>query len=307
MIVGRSPAIKRALALIERFATGGLPFLLVGETGTGKELFAEHIHRVSGRQGPLVDVNCGALPREMVESLLFGHRRGAFTGASESVQGYIERSHEGTLYLDELGSLPPEGQVKLLRVLESGIVLPLGAAVGRRLDLHVIGAVQTGILSELEAGRFRRDLYQRLAGVVIELPPLAARAEDIVPLASHFALLQGRQLEPSAEPVLLNYAWPGNVRELRMAIERAGQLVEDGTLPAPAVAEAIALGAPAEAASSRSLKPEALDREMILAACENTSWQIGAAARTLGISRASLYRRLRRLGVRPRRLTSPSH
>lgn len=304
MIVGRSPAIKRALALIERFATGGLPFLLVGGTGTGKELFAEHIHRVSGRQGPLVDVNCGALPRDMVESLLFGHRRGAFTGASESVQGYIERSHEGTLYLDELGSLPADGQVKLLRVLETRSVLPLGAQVKRQVDLHVVGAVQDGILEAVERGRFRRDLYQRLAGVVIELPPLAARLEDIMQLANHFARLQSQKLEPSAEQVLLNYSWPGNVRELRMAIERAGQLVVDGTLPAAAVAEAIALGAPADGPQGRSPKSTVFCRDQILAACEAANWRIGVAARTLGLSRATLYRRLRELRVPTGRLTS---
>jgi len=221
MIVGVSPAIRRGLVVAERYARTRLPILLVGATGTGKELFAEHIHERSGRPGPLVDVNCCALPRDMVESLLFGHRRGAFTGAVDSTVGHVERSDGGTLFLDELASLVPDAQGKLLRVLESGETQPLGAATKRRVDLRVICAVQDDIWTALDAGRFRRDLFQRVAGVVIELPPLAARPEDIVPLAEHFANLQGRRLEGGVDSVLVNYPWPGNVRELRMAIERA--------------------------------------------------------------------------------------
>ena len=305
MIIGRSPAILRGLSLAQRFAPTGLPILLVGPTGTGKELFTEHIHRLSGRPGPLVDVNCGALPREMVESLLFGHRRGAFTGASETVQGHVERSHAGTLFLDELASLPTEGQAKLLRVLETGIVQALGSSMRRQVDLRIVSAVQEGILREVDGGRFRRDLYQRVAGVVIELPPLAIRPEDIIPLARHFAEVRRQRLEPEAERVLLNYSWPGNVRELRLAIERAGQLVDDGVLPAAAVAEGIALGAPAEEIRHRatvgpvrvSPQPSPFDRDRIVAACELASWSVSAAARQLGMSRATLYRRLKQLGV----------
>lgn len=312
MIVGRSPGILRAKALVDRFATTRIPFLLVGATGTGKEMFAEYIHQRSGRSGPLVDVNCGALPREMVESLLFGHKRGAFTGATESVEGHVGRSSGGTLFLDELASLPPEGQVKLLRVLEGGSVQPLGAASKRSVDLRVVGAVQGGILHGVEAGRFRRDLYQRLAGVVIELQPLAARQEDIVPLAQHFAMLQGQQVESDSEAVLLNYAWPGNVRELRLAIERAGQLVEDGTLPSWAVAEGIALGAPTEEARSAPMEGRSprrrphdrIDRDYLVLVCETASWRIADAAQVLGISRASLYRRLQALRIPTPRLKS---
>ena len=314
MIVGQSPAIRRALAVAERFAATTLPILLVGETGTGKELFAEHIHRCSGRPGPLVDVNCGALPRDMIESLLFGHRRGSFTGANESVQGHIERSSGGTLFLDELSTLVVESQVKLLRVLETRAVQALGSALKTRVDLRIVSAVQADILREVETRRFRRDLYQRVAGVVIELPPLSGRPEDIVPLSVHFAALQGRRLEPAAERVLLNYSWPGNVRELRLAIERAGELVEDGVLPAAAVAEGIALGAPsADAAGvprgrgkSRARRPELQDAERLLRECEATSWNIEEAARGLGVSRASLYRWLHVLGIQPRRV-SRSH
>jgi transcriptional regulator with PAS, ATPase and Fis domain len=315
VIVGKSPAILRALSLVERFAGTQLPFLLVGQTGTGKELFAEHIHRLSRRTGSFVDLNCGALPRDMVESLLFGHRRGAFTGANESVQGHIERSHGGTLFLDELTTLAPEGQVKLLRVIETGAVQPLGAPGKRLVDLRIVSAVQEGILRQIDLGHFRRDLYQRVAGIVVELPPLAARPEDIVPLARHFAGRGGKRLEPEAEAVLVNYSWPGNVRELRLALDRAAALVDNGTLPSAAVAEGIALGAPADAAShsrqrrNAAVMPRsaAIDPAHLVTICESMAWRIEDAAKVIGVSRASLYRRLQALGIPLRRLKSQSH
>ncbi len=311
MIVGVSPAIRRALVLAERYARTRLPVLLVGATGTGKELFAQHIHERSGRPGPLVDVNCCALPRDMVESLLFGHRRGAFTGAVEASVGHIERSDRGTLFLDELTSLAPEAQGKLLRVLESGEVQALGAAVKRRVDLRVICAVQDDIWTALGRGPFRRDLFQRVAGVVIELPPLAARPEDIIPLAEHFADLQGRRLEVPVEGVLLNYGWPGNVRELRMAIERAGQLVEDGTLPPWAVAEAIALGGPGPSPSGPvgHLVSSLLTRDDLLAVLDRTDWDVERAATALRVGRTTFFKRLRALGIslraKPKFTSSP--
>jgi len=299
MIVGASPAIRRALVIAERYARTRLPVLLVGATGTGKELFAEHIHERSGRPGPLVDVNCCALPRDMVESLLFGHRRGAFTGAVESSVGHVERSDGGTLFLDELASLVLESQGKLLRVLESGEMQPLGAPAKRRVDLRVICAVQDDIWTALDAGRFRRDLFQRVAGVVIELPPLAARREDIVPLAEHFANLQGRRLEGGVETILLNYAWPGNVRELRMAIERAGELVEDGTVPPQAVAEAIALGGPGPSTSGGGgqVLSSFPTRDDLLAVLDRTDWDVDRAATALQIGRTTFFKRLKALGI----------
>ncbi|HEY6225214.1 MAG TPA: sigma 54-interacting transcriptional regulator, partial [Gemmatimonadales bacterium] len=272
MIVGVSPAIRRALALADRYARTRLPVLLVGATGTGKELFAQYIHERSGRRGPLVDVNCCALPRDMVESLLFGHRRGAFTGAIESRVGYVQRSDTGTLFLDELAGVALEAQGKLLRVLETGKVEPLGADMKTPVDLRIIGAVQEGIRASLYVGSFRRDLFQRIAGVVIDLPPLRARPEDVVPLAVHFSQLDGKRLESGAERVLLAYHWPGNVRELRQVIERAGQLVTDGTLPPAALAEAIELGAPDAAQMPQTTHLAALRTEL-LTACEAGGWK----------------------------------
>jgi transcriptional regulator with PAS, ATPase and Fis domain len=297
VIVGVSSAIRRAVALAERYAPTRLAVLLMGATGTGKELFAQHIHRLSGRQGLLVDLNCCALPRDMVESLLFGHKRGAFTGAVESEIGHVERSHGGTLFLDELEGVLPEVQGKLLRVLETGEVQPLGSGMKRHVDLRVVGAVQDDISAALATGRFRRDLYQRVAGVVIALPTLAARLEDVVPLAEHFAALDGRRLEHGVDRVLLNYSWPGNVRELRLAIERAGGLVDNGTLPPTVVAEAIALGGPATLGVASAVD----GRAAFMRTCEVHGWNGARIARALGISRTTLYRRLREVGLSLRR------
>jgi len=298
MIIGVSPAIRRAAALAERYARTRLPILLVGATGTGKELLAQHIHERSGRRGPLIDVNCCALPREMVESLLFGHRRGAFTGATETKLGYVQRSDGGTLFLDELASLALEAQGKLLRVLETGQVEQLGAATKAPVNLRVLAAAQDDIWAALDGGGFRRDLFQRVAGVVIELPPLAARPEDIVPLAAHFGQQDGKRLEFGADQVLLAYRWPGNVRELRQVIERAGQLVGNGTLPPAALAEAIDLGSPEGMGNPQSARRRRLaaERAELLSACEAGGWNAKDIARALGIHRATLFRRLRRVG-----------
>jgi len=300
VIVGKSEAIKRALALSEKFAPTALPILLVGATGTGKELFAQHIHRLSGRKGPLVDVNCGALPKEMAESLLFGHSRGAFTGAYQSTVGHVERASGGTLFLDEVTSLPHEAQVKLLRVLETWDVQPLGKGAKVHVDLRVVAAADEGIVVALRARGFRLDLYQRIAGVVIDLPPLAARGEDLVSLAVHFAGLQGQRLEPGVDEDLQGYGWPGNVRELRLVIERAGRLVEDGTISRAAVAEAIKMGVPRTAALvTRTLGRRRFDIELadLLAACETHVWKPGPIATSLGISRSTLFRQLKAHGI----------
>lgn len=299
MIVGVSPAIRRAVVLAERYARTRIPILLVGATGTGKELFAQHIHERSSRPGPLVDVNCCALPRDIVESLLFGHRRGAFTGATESTVGYIQRSDGGTMFLDELGSLAPEAQGKLLRVLETGDVQPLGAATKQHVDLRVLGAVQDDVQAVVDAGRLRRDLFQRVAGVVIHLPPLETRREDIVPLAEYFTQALGKRLESGAERVLLAYPWPGNVRELRQVIERAGQLVEDGPLPLGALAEAIALGVPDvwQSRGGAQSPRRAETRAELLSACEAEQWNADRVAQALGVHRATVFRRLKRAGI----------
>ena len=313
-IVGVSPAIKDARALVERFAPTTLPIVLVGATGTGKELFARHIHNRSGRRGALVDVNCGALPQEIAESLLFGHRRGAFTGAVETVAGHLERADKGTLFLDEVMDLSLSAQVKLLRALDTGEVQRLGAANKQHVDFRVVSAAQEDAAARMDDGLFRHDLFHRLAGVVIELPRLVDRPEDIVPLAEHFAATQGQRLEPGATEVRERHEWPGNVRELRLAIERAGCLVENGTLPARAVRDAIALGRPRgpghrRAAEDRTggadrrqrLKPRRCWDEL-MAQCEASGWDAVRLAESLGIARSTLYDRLRTAGISLRAL-----
>ncbi len=295
MIVGKSEAIRRAVALAEKFAPTSLPILLVGATGTGKELFAQHIHQLSGRKGPLVDVNCGALPRDMVESLFFGHCRGAFTGASESTVGHIERSNGGTLFLDELTSLPQDGQVKLLRVLETREVQPLGSGAKVLVDLRVVAAVDDGIAGALKGGSFRRDLYQRLAGAVIELPPLAMRPDDVVPLAEYFARPRGQRLEPGVDEELLSHCWPGNVRELRFVIERVGELMENGTISRAAVKEAIRLGGSLDHSAAGAIG--GLDVTAWWSVCERHNWDVPSITRAMGIGRATLHRRLREVGI----------
>jgi transcriptional regulator with GAF, ATPase, and Fis domain len=251
----------------------------------------------------MVDINCGALPRDMAESLLFGHRRGAFTGAFESTVGHVGRADGGTLFLDELQSLPPDSQVKLLRVLETGELQPLGTSVKHGVDVRIVAAVQEDVAADLHAGRFRRDLYQRVAGVVISLPSLRARLEDVVPLAEYFASLQQQRLERGAERVLLEYAWPGNVRELRQVIERAGRLVTNGTLPPAAVAEAIHLGAPDSLQDDHTADSHSpgSERRRLLSVCESHGWNAERMARDLGIHRATLFRRLKRAGISLRR------
>lgn len=300
-IVGVSVAIRRAVALAMRFAPTDLPILLVGPTGSGKELFAAQIHRWSRRPGPWVDVNAGALPREMVESLLFGHRRGAFTGAIQASEGLLAAAGPGTLFLDELTSLPSEGQAKLLRALETGQVRPLGETTNRPIRCRFVAAVQDDLTTRIQRGEFRNDLYQRLAGLVIRLPGLAERPEDIVPLARSFAEERGRSLDTEAAGLLAGRPWPGNVRELRATVHRAVLLCDGPTLPTSALHEAIELHAP----GSPSPAPRPIDpgaSHPLVELCRSHDWDVGRAAASIGLGRSTLYRRLRASGIDPGRL-----
>jgi len=278
-----------------------MSILLVGATGTGKELFAQHVHHRSGRSGELVDVDCGALPRDMVEGLLLGFRRGAFTGATDDRVGLIEQSDGGALLLDEVLSLPEDCQRKLLRVLDTAEVRRLGDARKRPVDLRVVSTAQEDTDDRVARGALRRDLYERLSGVVIVLPPLAARPEDVAPLARYFAALQGQRLEPGAKSVLEDYAWPGNVRELRKVIARAGPLVANGSLPPSAVAEAIALVAlrqssvTSHVAASQVLR--GMTRSELRATCAVHEWDARRIAAALGVGRTTLFKGLRAAGV----------
>lgn len=295
-IIAASPAMRHAVAIARRFAPTELPILLMGPTGSGKELFARQIHQWSEVRGELVDVNAGALPRDMVESLLFGHRRGAFTGAATETEGLIVAAREGTLFLDELASLPAEGQAKLLRALECGEVRRLGDTVTRQVRCRFVAAVPEDIEGRVDRGEFRLDLYQRLAGVVIRLPPLTERSEDIAPLGRAFARAQGRGLSVCAEGVLKRYAWPGNVRELKIAVQRARFLADAPSISGEVMREAIALGR-AGVGWEGVDEVEQQGALALVEACRAHDWHVGRAARALGVGQATLYRRLREAGV----------
>ena len=298
-IVGVSPSIRGALAVAWQFARTELSVLILGPTGSGKELFARAIHRWSGRSGPLVDVNCGALPSELVEGELFGHRRGAFTGAVDDRIGLVSAANRGTLFLDELSSLPLLSQVKLLRVLETGEVRRVGETTKRHSDFRVVAAAHPELLGRVENARFRRDLFHRLAGIVIELPPLASRPSDILPLARHFASRRLRTLAAEAEAVLLSHSWPGNVRELRAVLERAALLSSQARLDVRAIQQAVSLGgAKAAPASNHSLRTE---RYSLLADWISKGWRVEQIAAEAGVHRATVFRWLRSFGLSLRR------
>ena len=240
---------------------------------------------------------------DMAESLLFGHRRGAFSGAVESRRGYVRCAHQGNLFLDEVLALPPEVQPKLLRALDSGEVQPLSEDAPEYVDLRVIAAAQDSVWPRLEAGTFRHDLFQRISGIVIRLPPLSARQEDILPLACHFAATQGQELGPGVAAVLLAYTWPGNARELRLTVERARAMVPNGRLSAAALAQAIELGAPISAVGLPGCGDwEGGRRKQLVQTLETHRWDADRAAAALGIHRATLFRHLKTLGLSIRTL-----
>jgi transcriptional regulator with PAS, ATPase and Fis domain len=304
-IVGRAPGMQVALHRIAQFARSRIAVLIVGETGTGKELFAHRLHQLSGRRGHLVDVDCGAMPAELVEGLLFGKRRGAYTGAHETLPGLIEEADGGTLFLDELSSLPVSSQRKLLRVLESGHLRRLGDTTKRRVEFRLVSAVQPQVTGQLESGGFRLDLFQRLAGAVVVLPPLAERHDDIPLLARHFASLADATVDGDAYPLLQSRKWPGNVRELRATIERAACLGGNGRITAGHIREAMRAGPgqlfspPVHRAHRRT---HSLSREELASVCRMHGGHAGRIAAALGIGRATLFRRLRRVGLSLRRL-----
>ncbi len=297
-IIGVSDAMRRAVERAQRFAISGLPILITGPTGTGKELFAKHVHTWSGRQGRLVAVNCGALPGDLVEGLLFGRRRGVYTGAIDA-KGYVEAADGGTLFLDELGSLPTDAQVKLLRVLESGEVYRLGDTVGRVMDFRLVAAAQDDLRQMVSLKTFREDLFQRVAGGIVPLPSLASRVDDIVPLALHFASAARRSINSAALLVLQRYSWPGNVRELRLVIDRASCLSESAELTVNEICEAIESAAIDEIDRRGPNGSRSQDgrRQELLEACQANGWNATRTALALGIGRTTLFRRLKSVGL----------
>jgi two-component system response regulator HupR/HoxA len=304
-LVGAESGLRVVIQLARKVLDGETTVLLLGETGTGKELFAHLIH-INGprRAKPFVAQSCGALPDTLLESELFGHTRGAFTGAIGERKGLFEEADGGTIFLDEVGETSPAMQLRLLRVLQEGEVRRVGGAATRRVDVRVIAATNADLEADVAAGRFRRDLYYRLNVFPIRLPPLRERAEDIPLLAEHFLRQACRRARravpavgPEALPLLRGYPWPGNVRELENEIERAVALADDGRPLGPAhLSERIAAGAAVGAAPSvQTLNEavEALKRRMIEDALREGGSKTRAAER-LGLTRQSLQQMLRR-------------
>ena len=314
-LVGVSAAMQELRDLIARVAPTEVRVLITGESGTGKELVASAIHRQSARAGkPFVCVNSAAIPKDLVESEMFGHERGAFTGATERRVGRFELADGGTLFLDEVGDLGLEAQAKLLRVLESGVIERLGGEKPITVNVRVIAATNKDLTKASHHGHFREDLLFRLNVLPIRIPPLRDRPDDVAPLVEHFATRQiarlGRpvRFDAGAVQLLAGYGWPGNVRELANIVERLAILATGDTVTADDVARVVPQdGAPPGAASeawSDVALSEALDgyeRTLIARALSAARGNVAEAARRLATDRANLYRRMRRLGLEPPR------
>jgi DNA-binding NtrC family response regulator len=317
-MVASSKVMLDVFRLAQHLAESDATVLITGESGTGKELVARALHECSPRRsGPFVAVNCGAIPSELLESELFGHVRGAFTGAVRDREGRFELARRGALFLDEVGDLPLALQVKLLRVLQERTYERVGESQSRRTDARILAATNRDLRREVAEGRFREDLLYRLRVVPIAVPPLRERREDIEPLAHHLlarvTARQGRslRLSPDALRVLLDYAWPGNARELENALEYAvavcrGQTIHDTDLPAevretagapPAVRAAPASGAADLVRDSARAAPADGERERLLQALVGQRWNREKAAAELGMSRTTLWRKMRELGL----------
>jgi two-component system nitrogen regulation response regulator NtrX len=305
-LVGESAAIRQVRALVERVGPTEARVLITGESGTGKELVAAAVHAASRRSGrPFVTVNCAAIPRDLVESEMFGHERGSFTGATERRLGRFELAHGGTLFLDEIGDLSAEAQAKLLRTLETGELQRIGAEGTVRVDVRTISATNRRLDQEVADGEFREDLYFRLNVFPIHLPPLRDRLEDLPALVAHLAeRVRPRNavtFTPQALEALASYSWPGNIRELANLVERLS-ILSGPTVDAGAVRQVLPGGSPAAGPAVVLGRPlsEALDdyeRALIAAALTQAEGNVAEAARVLQTDRANLYRRMRRLGL----------
>jgi nitrogen regulation protein NR(I) len=329
-LVGESPAMKAIHEMVARVADSPSTILITGESGTGKGLIAQELHRLSSRrEKALIKVNCAAIPKDLVESELFGYEKGAFTGAVGSKPGRFELADGGTLFLDEIGEIPVEIQVKLLRALQESEFERVGGVRTLRVDVRLIAATNRDLKALISDGRFREDLFYRLAVVPMELPPLRDRREDIPVLVAHFVEKFNRRLgkrvegvDPDAMQLLQAYGWPGNIRELENLMERSvlfadGPIVEASQLPealrekAPGAPIPVASVGPLAAASPTALAPPGasmkeivrqaqaeLERELIARALEETGGNVTRAAKRLQISRKSLQVKMKDLGLR---------
>jgi DNA-binding NtrC family response regulator len=314
-LVVTAPAMRRIYGLVDRIADSSLSVLILGETGVGKEVVAEAIHaRSSRRAGPIVKINCASLPENLLESELFGHERGSFTGADRRKIGFFEAAAGGSIYLDEIGEMAPALQAKRLRVLERKVITRVGGTDEIPVDVRIIAATHRDAEAEVRAGRFREDLYFRLAGFTLAVPPLRDRIEEIVPLAQHFARRVAEelgqpapQLSDDAQLALRSHDWPGNVRELRNALERAVVVQTSGTITAEDLPDRVR-------DAGRRARPQIpdgsmrdhlrdqladLERAAIVEALEQFGGNQTRTAQRLGISRRALIYKLERLGLKP--------
>jgi transcriptional regulator with GAF, ATPase, and Fis domain len=329
-MIGRSPAMREVFRKIELYADTEASVVITGETGCGKELVASALHRHGGRQqGPFAALNCSAISEQLLESELFGHEKGAFTGALRTHRGYFEQADGGTLFLDEIGDMPLHTQSKLLRVLEDGWIQPVGSERSRRVDVRVVAATNVPLEKAVSDGRFRADLYHRLAVLRIHLPALRERSEDVPLLAEYFLRQfnaryrkQIERLTPEAISILSAYLWPGNIRELRNLLERlvieteapaiGGRALAEwvrerqtfqaaGLSPTPTTAALVPVAEnyPDSSIIDIELLPEVaeIDRAALRRAFRQADGNIAAAARLLGIHRATYYRHMKRLNL----------
>ena len=292
--------LEHRINQLTKIARAGVPVLVRGETGTGKELVAHAIHDVSGRRGPFVPINCGALPRNLIESELFGHRRGAFSGANEEREGLVRRANGGTLFLDEIAELPEESQVALLRVLQEGEVRPIGANDAVKVDIRIVAATHQDIPARIADGRFRQDLYARLSGFEMVLPPLRERREDLGTLIA--AILprvtpnpERITLHRSAARALFRYAWPLNVRELEQALRAAVALAVAGEIRFEHLSEAIRTYTPPTLASMRP--EDRVLRERVVELLREHGGNVSAVARAMGKAPIQIRRWCHRMQI----------
>jgi transcriptional regulator with GAF, ATPase, and Fis domain len=304
-IVGESKAIKEILQLVEQVAPTNSSVLIVGETGSGKELIAETIHQMSSRKHlPMVKVNCAALPSALVESELFGREKGAYTGALTRQAGRFEAAHGSTIFLDEIGELPPEVQGKLLRVLQEGWFERLGNPKPLKVDVRVIAATNRDLTEEMRKGHFREDLFYRLNVFPIKVPPLRERPEDVLVLVwvflAEFCARMGKKITKVPQKtldLLQRHSWPGNIRELRNIMEHGVIISPGDILRIPNLQDSVQT-------SNKIITLEEAEREQILKALEITHWRIKGprgAAEQLGVKPSTLYSRMEKLGVPSRR------
>jgi len=304
-MIGSSPPFQRAVMQATMAAKSDARVLLVGESGTGKELLAAHLHELSPfKSGPFVKVNCAAIPTELIESELFGHEKGAFTGATAARRGKFELADGGTLFLDEVGDLHAGSQAKLLRVLQEGEFHRVGGEQTIRVSVRVISATNRDLQAMVAQGKFREDLYYRVSVVPIQVPPLRERPQDVRALALYFLEefcsrnnFRPKHMDDEVFELLEGYTWPGNARELRNVVERMAILTQGEQIPVASIPVEIRLQRETGPRSTVQEAREGAERDHLMRALDSAGWNVSAAARVLGIERTNLHKRIRALGL----------